>query len=175
MPVIVGKHIALARKKGTSAFLPALSWACRNTAIQTVVGTIIAALLPGLTFGRMAGAGSGSVCIAPVLEKPILGSAPGLFCESQKLSLRIDTHETVPWPVIPELHENYQIGNGLKIDALGTATRHRVVVFCNGKPQQSFTFRFSDFESGQLCLFLNDLYKTAQLWEAKRCPWCKCK
>jgi hypothetical protein len=146
-----------------------------STAIQGVVGTMIAVLLPGVTFGQAVQSESGSVCIAPVLEKPILGSAPGLFCESENLSLRIDTQQAVPLPLISEHHGEYQIGKSVKIDALDTATRHRVVVYCDGKPQQSFTLRFSDFKTKQLCLFINDLYKTAQLWEAKRCPWCKCK
>jgi len=107
---------------------------------------------------------TGSLCSAPVLEKPIHASAPGLFCSSEKLSLKID-ETTMPWP----------IKQSLKIDALDAAVRHRVVVLCNGKPQQSFGFRFSDHKATDLCLFLNDLYKTAQLWEDKRCPWCRCK
>jgi hypothetical protein len=40
---------------------------------------------------------------------------------------------------------------------------------------QSFTFRFSELTSLSLCLLLNDLYWTAQLWESKRAPWCKCQ
>ena len=91
-------------------------------------------------------------------------SAPGLYCDSEKVSLKIDT-QTVPSP----------IRESVKIARLDLTTRHRVVVFCDGKPQQSFSFRFSEFKTSELCLFLNDLYKTAQLWEAKRCPWCKCK
>jgi hypothetical protein len=108
---------------------------------------------------------SGSVCIAPVLKKSIQASAPGLFCESEILSLKIDTRQAMPWPIL----------NCIRIGALDTTARHRVVVFCGDKPQQSFTFRFSKFKTGELCLFLNDLYKTAQMWDAKRCPWCKCK
>ena len=112
-----------------------------------------------------AGPSLGSVCIAPVPEKPDPRSAPGLFCDSEKLSLRIDKTQAMAWPV----------KESIKIAGLGTTTRHRVAVFCDGKPQQSFTFRFSEFKTSELCLFLNDLYKTVQLWEAKGCPWCKCK
>jgi hypothetical protein len=107
---------------------------------------------------------TGSVCVAPALAKPDPRSAPGLFCSSEKLSLKIDA-KTIPWPV----------KESVKLDALDLSVRHRVVVLCDGKPQQSFGFRFSEFKATDLCLFLNDLYKTAQLWEAKRCPWCKCK
>jgi len=91
-------------------------------------------------------------------------SAPGLYCDSSKVSLKIDA-QLVPAP----------IKQSVKIAGLDPAARHRVIVLCGGKPQQSFTFRFSEFKSHDLCLFLNDLYKTAQLWERKQCPWCKCK
>jgi hypothetical protein len=50
-----------------------------------------------------------------------------------------------------------------------------VVVLCNHKPLQSFAFLFSEFKTKELCLFLNDLYRTVQLWESKSAPWCKCK
>jgi hypothetical protein len=145
----------------------------RAAVIRAVVA--IAAVLPGVVFGQAAETESGSVCIAPVLEQPIPRSAPGLFCESAKLSVRIDTQPAVSFPLISERHGAYRIGKSVKIDGLDTAARHHVVVYCDAKPQQSFAFRFSDFKSSQLCLFLNDLYKTVQLWEAQRCPWCKCK
>jgi hypothetical protein len=108
--------------------------------------------------------GSGSVCIAPVPETVDGRSAPGLSCDPHKLSLKID-NKTMAW----------SMKESLKIDALDVAARHRVVVFCDGKPQQAFEFRFSEFKSADLCLFLNDLYRTVQLSEVKRCPWCKCK
>jgi hypothetical protein len=107
---------------------------------------------------------SESVCVAPMSWKPTPYSAPGLYCDSEKVSLRIDTR-VVPPP----------IDKSAKITALDPTARHRVVVLCDGEPQQSSAFRFSDFKTGQLCLFLNELYKTAQLRDAKECPWCKCK
>jgi len=70
-----------------------------------------------------------------------------------------------PWPK----------SESMKVDGLSTTARHRVVIYRAGKAQQSFTFRFSDFESSSPCLFLNDLYWTAQLWERKKAPWCKCR
>ena len=108
---------------------------------------------------------SGSLCVAPFLVEPDHRAAPGLFCEPQKLSLKIDTQPAMPWP----LKQN------VKVDGLDAGVRHKVVVFCDGRPQQSFTFRFSEYAARELCLFLNDLYKTVQLTEAKRSPWCKCK
>ena len=125
--------------------------------------TPIAVLMAVLTGSAFSGE-SGSVCIAPVPEKPELRSAPGLFCNSENLSLKIDA-KAMPWP----------IGESVRIDALDTAVRHRVVVSCDGKPQQTVVFRFSEFKAAELCLFLNDLYKTVQLQEVKRSPWCRCK
>jgi len=29
--------------------------------------------------------------------------------------------------------------------------------------------------SSDLCLFINDLYQTAQLWRPRDARWCKCK
>ena len=129
--------------------------------ISVVVLAVVVLLSPAL----FAESGSGSVCISPVPEKPSDISAPGLFCESAKLSVKIDAQQPMAWPI----KEN------VKIDALDITATHRVVVFCNGKPQQSFKFRFSEFETRELCLFVNDMYKTAQLWESKGAPWCKCK
>jgi hypothetical protein len=107
---------------------------------------------------------SGSLCIAPAIFDPKNASAPGLYCEAQKFSLKIDA-QVMAWP----------LKESVKLPGLDLKTRHRVIVFCDQKPQQSFTFRFSEYDSNQLCVFLNDLYRTVQLWEAKRSPWCKCK
>jgi hypothetical protein len=107
---------------------------------------------------------SGSLCIAPAFFDPKNASFPGLYCEAEKFSLKIDT-QVMAWP----------IKESVKLAGLDLNTRHRVIVLCDHKPQQSFTFRFSEFKTKQLCLFLNDLYRTVQLSEAKGAPWCKCK
>ena len=78
--------------------------------------------------------------------------------------MEIDAQPVMAWPTKKSVH----------ID-LDVSQAHRVVVFCDGKPQQSFKFRFADFKTPKLCLFINDLYKTVQLWESKDAPWCKCK
>jgi hypothetical protein len=108
---------------------------------------------------------SRSLCVAPVPEKP--SPVTGLLdiCDSAKLSLRIDAQQPIAWP----------IKESRRIDVLDLTTIHRVVVACDGKPQQSFKFRFSNFKTTHLCLFINDLYKTVQLWEPKNAPWCHCK
>jgi len=96
----------------------------------------------------------GSVCVAPVPpEPPSTAATEELFCHSGNLSLKIDKQQVIPWP-----HKE-----SLRIEALDLTQRHRVVVLCDGKPQQSFGFRFSEFKTKRLCLFINDLYQTVQL------------
>jgi len=71
--------------------------------------------------------------------------------------------------------KSWPLAESLKIDGLDLSVKHRVVVTCGGKAQQSFEFRHSDYKTTKLCLFINDPYKTAQLWDHKASPWCKCK
>jgi hypothetical protein len=107
---------------------------------------------------------TGSVCVAPARFDPKNASAPGLYCEAEQFSLKIDA-QVMAWP----------IKESVSFAGLDLSSRHRVIVLCNHKPQQSFTFRFSEFKSKQPCLFLNDLYRTVQLSESKRAPWCHCR
>src|SRR5437016_4859124 len=102
---------------------------------------------------------SGSLCIAPALLDAKNASAPGLYCEAEKFSVKIDA-QVMAWP----------LKESVKLPGLDLNIRHRVIVLCDHKPQQSFTFSFSEFKTKQLCLFLNGLYRTVQLWEAKRSP-----
>jgi hypothetical protein len=122
---------------------------------------LIVALISTSCFAQ---AESGSLCIAPAIFDPKNASAPGLYCEAEKFSLKLDG-QLMAWP----------LKESVKLSGLDLTTRHRVIVLCDHRPQQSFTFSFSEFDSNQLCLFLNDLYRTVQLWEAKRAPWVKCK
>ena len=111
---------------------------------------------------------TGSICVAPVPE-PVdgrRGAGPQtVVCDAEKYSLKIDSGKPISWPA----------KESVKIDGFDLAARHRVVVLCNNKPAQTFTFRFSEYREKKLCLFLNDLYWTVQLWPDKRCPWCKCE
>jgi hypothetical protein len=109
---------------------------------------------------------SGSICVAPLSKDwPETAGTLGLSCSPNKLSVKIDSQKTVVWPT----------GKSVLVEGLDLGARHRVVVYCGEKAQQSFNFRFSGFKTKQLCLFLNDLYKTVQLWEPNEAPWCTCK
>lgn len=110
----------------------------------------------------------GTICISPVPQKPTLTFVPPAApCDGAKLALKIDQQRPIPWP----------LKGSRKIDGLDVTVSHRILVLCDGKAQQSFTFRFSDFRGRELCLFINDLYKTVQLWDPTQrpAPWCKCK
>lgn len=90
---------------------------------------------------------------------------PALVCKSLKYSFKMDRQQAVPWPAT----------KSLRLTEVTLAGRHRIVVLCESRPLQTFTFQFSQFKDKKLCLFLNDLYWTVQLWPDKQCPWCKCK
>lgn len=105
-----------------------------------------------------------SLCVAPNSAETPVRCAPGL-CGSGKLTFKIDDRPVWPWPKV----------ESKEISDLDATARHRVVIYRAGKPQQSFRFRLSEFKSNSACLFLNDLYWTAQLWNRKEAPWCKCK
>ena len=126
--------------------------------------TVLVSTFCFLSVGLHAQSETGSICIAPNGAETPQRCAPGL-CAGGKLSLRIDGQPAQAWPK----SESTRMGR------LSTTARHRIVIYRAGKAQQSFTFRFSEFKSTTPCLFLNDLYWTAQLWEAKQAPWCKCQ
>src|SRR5690348_767068 len=117
-----------------------------------------ALLLVGLWPTPAAAAEAGSVCVAPALARSPIGG----LCGAASLFLKIDKRDAVAWP----------LGESMKIADLDPAGRHRVVLRCGRKPQQSFSFLFAEAKSTSLCLFVNDLYGTAQLWDRRRSPWC---
>ena len=126
---------------------------------------LLAVLCPALSAVPPAG----SICIAPSPSLPEgrpgrLAPVGAIYCTQEKFAVKIDSQDAIPWPT----EKSVRIG-GLDLDA-----KHRVVVLCGGKAQQTFLFRYSEFKSRDLCLFINDMYWTVQLWEKKRAPWCRC-
>jgi hypothetical protein len=130
--------------------------------LRDIALIVIFASCYGCAFA-MAQTKSPTLCIAPNGGATPERCAPDL-CDGGALSLRIDDRPRMEWPK----------DRSVAVTDLDSNIQHRVVVYRAGKAQQSFKFRFSEFESDNLCLFLNDLYWTAQLWESKRSPWCKC-
>jgi hypothetical protein len=109
---------------------------------------------------------TGVICVAPIKhEPPTTAATPEVACVSGNFSFRIDSGRLVAWPK----------DESMSLTGLDLKMRHRVLVLCDGRPQQSFRFRMSEYKTGKACLFLNDLYLTAQLWEPKQAPWCTCR
>ncbi len=131
----------------------------------------VAAEYFGPEAGLSAQQNSGLICVAPYPEPVCSGGVcrygdPELICASDNVSLKVDSREAIPWPK----------KDSISVDGLALDGTHRVVVLCDGKPQQSFRFRFSEFKNNKACLWMNDLYRTVQLWELDRhAPSCKCK
>jgi len=114
----------------------------------------------------MAQEAQGLVCVAPRAKEPPTMSSPDIPpCPSDNLLIKVDDKDPFEWSRT----------ESIALSPLDATQRHRVTILCDKKPQQSFTFRFSEFENPNLCLLLNDMYQTVQLWERKRAPWCKCK
>jgi hypothetical protein len=142
------------------------TYVCLRSLTMEPLKTIVLAVSMVFLLSRVSDAQTveGTVCVAPIPVEPPSFSAPGLMCYGNR-SLKIDDTKAVPWP-----HKA-----SLQIAHLDLAQRHQVTVLCDGKPQQSFRFTFSEFKTKEPCLFINDLYQTVQLWESRQSPWCKCR
>ena len=107
----------------------------------------------------------GTVCLMPLplpSDQPYYRYGFILFNHAA-LSVRIDKRPPVPWPR----------KDSFKISDLDTTARHLVAIISDGKPIQSFWFRFSDFRSSDLCLSFDGF--PPDLRDAKHAPWCKCR
>jgi len=61
------------------------------------------------------------------------------------LMFRIDNRNKTLWPQTV----------GLKVEGLSLGEKHLVVVYSDGKPIQSFRFRFTDYKETELCLLFD--------------------
>jgi hypothetical protein len=105
----------------------------------------------------------GSVTIFTVPDTWSKYVAPGKYCESSKLSIRIDNGETLQWPRKQRVEVN-----DLALD------RSRLVTArCAGKPLQAVKFRFSTFKSTHVCVSY-DVYDGIDLFDYTTRGWgCK--
>ena len=106
----------------------------------------------------------GTVCVVWNSTKPPTRISPGGSYNPATLKLRIDKRSAVLWP-----HKQ-----DLKIDNLDLTERHLVTVTSDGNAIQSFWFRFSEYNSAELCMSF-DGYQGVQLADAKSSRWCRCK
>ena len=101
----------------------------------------------------------GAVCIAPLdnLSQKFVQGVRGV-------SVRIDKGDPI---LLPQKE-------GVKIAGLDVSQRHLVVLYAGKTRLESFWFRFSTYDSNDLCLAY-DGYESVQLRGRKHSPWCKCK
>jgi len=134
------------------------------TSFKRLVLLLLIGLSPStmLAQARPSGANtpSGSMCIASVTppnseQKSLSNPAGGNPISSY--SVQIDKRK----PVITSNDKS------ISISGLAVGRRHLVKIFGDGRPIESFGFRFSGFSTTKLCLWFNTLYETWQLWDAR--------
>lgn len=128
-----------------------------RTAGYAAVVVLISLLSVLLTSGQPE---TGTLCVIP--DPPGCCDRVTIPFDLKTLMFRIDNGKTTPWPQKP----------GLKIEGLSLAAQHIVVVYSEGKPLQSFRFRFSDYKKTELCL-LFDGYGGPDLRHMSKLCGCK--
>lgn len=71
-------------------------------------------------------------------------------------------------------HSPKGAGPGILITAMPVDQSYLVRIRHQGKPIESFRFRFDTGDRGKRCLFLNAFYLTWQMWTVDRLPSCRC-
>jgi hypothetical protein len=111
----------------------------------------------------------GSVCVAARIDDPFFKEPavlPNGDINSHGLKVRVDTRPVMEWPQ----------RKSLKIDGLDTTARHLLVVLdSSGKAIQSVHFKFSDYQSTELCMNYDGYQGIGLQGATRRTPWCKCR
>ena len=123
-----------------------------SVALVVLVGLLSA--LPAYTETK-----TGMLCVIP--DPPGCCTRVNIPFDLKTLMFRLDNGRKIPWPQ----------KTGLKVQGLSFEEEHLVVVYSNGKPLQSFRFRFSDYKETELCL-LFDGYGGPDLRQKRK--WCGC-
>lgn len=117
------------------------------------------------TAGLLAQEDTGLLCVAPGAEQ--------FSCASGNVTLKVDARKPVPWPK----------KKSMSLTGFDLGASHRVVLLCDGKPKESFKFRFSELpferaaaKKDKACLYVNDLHGWVQLMPLEKLTsWCSCK
>lgn len=134
------------------------------TSPKVLVLLLLLGLSPSTMLGQARPSGanalSGSMCIASVTppnseQKSLTNPSGGNRISSY--SVQIDKRKPV----------TTQNDKSISISGLAVSRRHLVKIFGDGRPVESFEFRFSGFSTTKLCLWFNSLYETWQLWDAR--------
>jgi len=114
----------------------------------------------------------GSICLLSIPEptaedKSLYNYAGGN--PPPEYSVQFGSGSIVQFP-----HSPKGAGRGILITTMPVDETYLVRIRHQGKPIESFRFRFDTEDRGKLCLFLNALYLTWQLWTVDRLPSCRC-
>jgi len=123
----------------------------RRRFLMMLSGTLLLLLPAFVLYSR--GQTTGSVCIAPLVKGE--KSVPNV--DAKVFAIQIDDR-----PAVTASSEH-----GTEVSDLPLDPKHLVKVTGDGKPVTSFRFRFSEYETQDLCLWRNDLYGTWSLTESK--------
>ena len=102
---------------------------------------------------------SGSVCIAPISapnSNPISLANPAGGNRSFNFEIQIDS--------LPKISISTKVSQ--KVRNLSISKPHRVRIFRDGKPFESFRFQFSNYKRTNLCLWFKELYETWSLTDS---------
>jgi hypothetical protein len=103
---------------------------------------------------------TGMLCVIP--DPPGCCDRVTIPFDLKTLMFRIDNGNKTPWPQKV----------GLRVEGLSLGEKHFVVVYSDGKPIQSFRFRFTDYKETELCL-LFDGYGGPDLRHMSKLCGCK--
>jgi hypothetical protein len=103
---------------------------------------------------------TGMLCMIP--DPPGCCDRVTIPFDLKTLMFRIDNGNKTRWPQKA----------GLKVEGLSLGEKHLVVVYSEGKPIQSFRFRFTDYKETELCL-LFDGYGGVDLRHMSKLCGCK--
>jgi hypothetical protein len=128
--------------------------------MRRVVWVTVAILIGFLSVPTPAAPKTGTLCVIP--DPPGCCERVTVPFDLKTLMFRIDNGNNTQWP------QKF----GVKIQGLSLAEKHLVVVYSDGKPIQSFRFRFTDYKQTELCLLFDgyggpDLRPTNKLCHCK--------
>jgi hypothetical protein len=108
---------------------------------------------------------SGSVCVAPNPRNPWQIDQVGNGYNPAALMFRIDRRSPIRWPRKA----------CAKIGDLDLKEPHLITIMSDGKPYQSFHFRFSEYKTTQLCLLFDGIGLPELKDDTRYTPLCTCK
>lgn len=134
----------------------------RSTTKLLALAALALAASDAAPAGAQTRRGAGTVCVAPATLLPEGVGVRSLATPTGEPRARVFKVQIDGRPAVRVSDKA-----GVKIGGLALGRRHLVRIYGDGKPLESFRFKFSDYSSRELCLWFKSLYETWSLWEAK--------